>query len=134
MKLIRNAIIVGVVLTIFSYLSILLLLKVFPAIFEDYYNPIFISSGLRDLLFYLHGFVLALALAWIWHKTKSLYHGAALIRAFEFGFMYTLTAFIPIFWITLSAMDLSLSMIVSWIIYGAIQTIIAGFIFAKIDP
>lgn len=134
MKLVKNALIAGVALTVLGYLGILVMLKLFPSLFEDYYNPIFISTGSRNILFYLHGFILAFALAWVWHKTKSLFHGTALVRALEFGFMYTLTAFVPIFWITLSAMDLTFTMILSWIIYGAIQTIIAGFIFAKIDP
>ncbi|HQW10608.1 MAG TPA: hypothetical protein PK076_01545 [Saprospiraceae bacterium] len=134
MKIVKWGLIGGVILSLTGYLGIYVMIHLSPNMFDDYYNPIFKSSPDRNFLFYTHGFILALVLSWLWEKTKSLYHGTMLLRAGEFTMMYVITAFIPIFWLTLSAMDLTFSMIFTWLIYGAVQTLIAGLIYSKFNP
>jgi hypothetical protein len=37
-------------------------------------------------------------------------------------------------WISFSALDITVVMVLSWFVYGLVQAIIAGVVFAKINP
>jgi hypothetical protein len=45
-----------------------------------------------------------------------------------------LIALLPVMWITFSSMDITLTMVTSWFLYGLLQAIIAGLFFAKVNP
>ncbi|MGZ5304694.1 MAG: hypothetical protein ACXWDO_11315, partial [Bacteroidia bacterium] len=73
--------------------------KFFPELFIDYNNPLFNSDGSRDILFYLHAFIISLALAWFWDRFKGLFHGPFFLRGLEFGLVYSIVALLPVMWI-----------------------------------
>lgn len=133
-KIFFTGLIAGIVLFIVSYCSLYLAIKFFPSFFADYVNPLFSSDQRRDILFYAHAFVIAIALSWFWERFKGLFHGPFLLRGLEFGLVYAVVSLLPVMWITFSAMDVTIPMVLSWFFYGLVQAMIAGVIFAKINP
>jgi hypothetical protein len=133
-KIMFPGLIAGAVLFILSYGSVYLGIRFFPNLFLDYNNPLFNSEGNRDVLFYMHAFVISFALSWFWDRFKGLFHGAFILRGLEFGSIYALVALLPVMWITFSAMDVTAYMVLSWLLYGFAQAIVAGILFAKLNP
>jgi hypothetical protein len=133
-KVFTSGLIVGIILFIISYGGLYAAIHFFPEVFVSYNNPLFNSDGSRDVLFYLHAFIIALALSWFWERFKGLFRGSFLLRGFEFGSVYAVVALLPVMWITFSSLDISVTMVVSWFLYGLFQSIIAGIIFARINP
>lgn len=133
-KIIFPGLLAGTILFTLCYGSLYLAVQFFPGIFVEYSNPLFNSDGSRDLLFYLHAFIISLALSWFWERFKSLFHGHFLLRGLEFGFVYSVVALLPVMWITFSALDITVLMVFSWFAYGLMQAIIAGTVFAKLNP
>ncbi len=133
-KVIIPGLITGVVLFIISYGGLYLSVQFFPSLFTDYNNPLFSSDGERDILFYMHAFIISMALSWFWAKFKGIFHGPLIIKALHFGLVYALIALLPVMWITFSAMDITVAMVSSWLFYGFIQAVIAGMILEKLNP
>ena len=133
-KILKSGLIAGIILFIVSYGGLFLSIRFFPALFVDYNNPLFNSDGSRDVLFYMHAFIISLALSWFWERFKLLFHGPFLLRGLEFGSVYAIVALLPVMWITFSSLDISIAMVASWFFYGLFQAVVAGIIFAKINP
>ena len=133
-KVLKAGLISGVILFVVSYGGLYLTIKFFPNFFVEYNNPLFNSDGSRDTLFYLHAFIISLALSWFWERFKTLFQGPAILRGIEFGSVYALVALLPVMWITFSSLDITMLMVVSWFLYGLFQAVLAGIIFAKINP
>jgi hypothetical protein len=133
-KMIYTGLITGVVLSLISYGALYLGIRFFPGFFVAYNNPLFNSDGSRDFFFYSHAFVISMALSWFWERSKGLFRGPFLMRGLEFGGMYALVALLPVMWITFSAMDVTTLMVASWFAYGLLQAVMAGIIFARINP
>jgi hypothetical protein len=133
-KVLLSGLIAGILLFVISYGGLYLAIQYFPELFVDYNNPLFNSDGSRDVLFYLHAFIISFALSWFWDRFKALFHGSFVLRGLEFGFVYSLVALLPVMWITFSALDITILMVLSWFVYGLVQAIIAGLIFSKLNP
>ena len=133
-KVLVSGLIAGIVLFVVSYGSLFLAINLFPGIFVEYNNPLFNSDGSRNLLFYLHAFIISFALSWFWERFKGLFKGPFLLRGLEFGFVYAMVALLPVMWITFSSLDITFTMVLSWFLYGLVQAVIAGILFAKINP
>jgi hypothetical protein len=133
-KILISGLITGCILFVVSYGSLFLAVKFFPFVFTEYFNPLFNSDGSRDVLFYLHAFIFSFALSWFWERFKNLFKGMFMLRGLEFGFVYSIIALLPVMWISFSALDITLAMVSSWFAYGLIQAIIAGMVFAKVNP
>ncbi len=133
-KLLSSGLVAGVVLLALSFGMLYLTILVFPNLAEQYYNPIFRTDSDRNFLFYIHPFVLGLALAWFWERFKEQFSGHFLLRALELGVVYAIVAVLPTMWITFSAIDVSLTMVLTWLLYGFVQAIVAGIVFTKMNP
>ncbi len=133
-KILTSGLIAGCILFVLSYGGLFLAVRFFPALFTQYNNPLFNSDGSRDVLFYLHAFIISLALSWFWDRFKSLFKGAFILRGLEFGLVYSIIALLPVMWISFSSLDISIAMVSSWFLYGLMQAIIAGVVFAKVNP
>jgi hypothetical protein len=133
-KILITGLIAGCILFILSYGGLFLGIRFFPSLFVAYDNPLFSSDGSRDILFYMHAFIISFALSWFWDRFKSLFKGTFVMRGLEFGFVYSIIALLPVMWITFSSLDITVVMIVSWFLYGLAQAIVAGLVFAKINP
>jgi hypothetical protein len=133
-KILISGLIAGGILFVFSYGGLFLAVRFFPALFTEYNNPLFNSDGKRDILFYLHAFIISFALSWFWDRFKGLFKGTFIIRGLEFGFVYSIIALLPVMWISFSALDITVATVLSWFVYGLLQAIVAGVVFAKINP
>lgn len=129
-----NGLLVGIILFVISYGGLFLSIRFFPELFLDYNNPLFNSDGSRDVLFYLHAFIISMALSWFWDRFKGLFRGNFILRGIEFGVVYGLVALLPVMWITFSAMDITVIMVGSWFVYGLLQATVAGIILARLNP
>jgi hypothetical protein len=132
-KIILSGLIAGSILFLLSYGGLYMAVKFFPDMFVEYNNPLFNSDGSRDVLFYLHAFIISFALSWFWERFKGLFHGTFITRGVEFGLVYAMVALMPVMWITFSSLDISISTVISWFLYGLVQAIIAGLVLAKIN-
>lgn len=101
---------------------------------DEYFSPVFRSSGSTDWLFYAHPFVLSYALKWFWERYKGLFSGGVILRAAEVAFVYGIVAMMPVLWLTFSAIDVSFQMVATWFVYGFLQAFVAGLVFAKFNP
>jgi len=124
----------GAALLILSYIALYLVVAFFPSMAEQYYDPIFSFEGEKGIMYFIHPFILSFALAWFWRRFKSLFHGPFWWRGIEMGLVYGLIATLPAMWITFSAMSVSFGLVFSWLIYGVLQAVVVGIIFAKISP
>ncbi|MDZ4707194.1 MAG: hypothetical protein SH818_02235 [Saprospiraceae bacterium] len=133
-KIILKGLTAGTVLLIVSYLALYLLVLLFPGIAEQYYDPIFSLEGNKTWMFFLHPFIISFALAWFWSRFKTLFNGSYWFRGLEVGLVYGLIAILPSMWMIYSALSVSLTMVISWGIYGLMQAVIAGIISARLSP
>ena len=133
-KIIRSGLIAGALLFILCYGGLYLGIRLFPALFMDYNNPLFNSDGNRDVFFYMHAFIISFALSWFWDRFKGLFHGHFILRGLEFGFVYAMVSLLPVMWITFSSLDITFFMVLSWFLYGFFQAVVAGTLFAKLNP
>jgi hypothetical protein len=106
----------------------------FPKIADEYFSPVFRRAGETDWTFYVHPFILAVALKWFWERYKGIFKGGVFLRAIEVALVYGIVALLPILWLTFSAIDVSFKMVITWFIYGLVQAFAAGLIFAKFNP
>jgi len=133
-KILTAGLIAGFILFALSYGGLYVAVRFFPAFFVEYNNPLFNSTGSRDILFYMHPFIISFALAWFWDRFKGMFKGMFIIRGVEFGLVYSIIALLPVMWISFSALDITVTMVSSWFAYGLAQAIIAGLVFAKLNP
>ena len=109
---------------------------IFPSVAAEYQNPDLFrpwDDPLMSLIF-VHPFILGLALAWAWDKTKDLFKERDVFwRCCQFAGAYWLIS-IPGMLISYSTFPVSLTMIVSWSLSGFAQAVVAGWIFAKRNP
>lgn len=124
----------SIVLLIMSFVMLKLSIYLFPVLTMEYLSPVFRSAGKMDWLYYVHPLIISIALLWFWERYKGIFSGPCILRAFEVALVYGIVAMIPVLWLTFSAIDVSLQMILTWLLYGFIQAFAAGIVFAKLNP
>ena len=133
-KLIVSILVSSVVLLVLSFLMIYGSIYFIPDITSEYLSPVFRSAGKFDWMYFSHPFILSIALKWFWERYKNIFVGNLVLKALEVALVYGVVAMIPVLWLTFSAIDVSLTMIFTWLVYGFIQAFAAGVIFAKLNP
>jgi hypothetical protein len=133
-KVVVSVLVAGIVLLLLSlgmfYASMLL----FPSITEEYLSTVFRNAGKADWLYYMHPFILSISLKWFWERYKDIFKGPVLLRAIEVALVYGIVALLPVLWLTFSVIDVSLKMVLTWLLYGFIQAFAAGILFARLNP
>jgi hypothetical protein len=130
-KVIVSGVIASAVLLAFAFLCLMLMPVLLPKVAEEYYNPAFVNDASRNALYYVQPVILSFSLAWFWNRFKGILNGNWFIKGLEMGLIYLLIATLPGMIITFSAIDVSLLVIATWLLYGFLQASIAGLIFAK---
>ena len=133
-KLIISILVSTVLLLALSFLMLYISIQFFPGVSAEYLSPVFRSAGRVDWMYFIHPLILSIALKWFWERYKSMLPGNILLRALEVALVYGVVALIPVLWITFSAIDVSLTMISTWLLYGFVQSFAAGIVFAKLNP
>ena len=134
--MLKSGLIAGIALSIISYGGLFLAVNIsfFTPFFVEYLSGVFVSDQSRDLFFYSHSMIIRFALSFFWDRFKAVFNGHFIIRGIEFGLVYSLTGLLPILWMTYSQIDVSATMVLSWLLFGLFQSSIAGIIFAKMNP
>jgi hypothetical protein len=133
-KIIWPGILAGIAMLVIG-MAVSYLFMILPSVAADYSNSSIMRSWSDPLmsLFFLYPFVLGIALAWVWNRTKNLFKGNTWKRGLKFGFAYLIIATIPGMLISYSSFPLSLWTIISWIVSGFVNAVVAGLIFAKMN-
>ena len=133
-KVVISGSIAGLVLVALSFVALYATILLLPGVALEYYDAAFRTNGTGTILYYLHPFILSLALAWFWERFKGVFTGSFMMRGIEFGLVYLLVATLPAMWIIYSAMSVTLIIVLTWFVYGFIQAVIAGLIFERLNP
>jgi len=136
-KIISVGLLVGVVNLVVGMLLSQIYNFVFPALAREYTNFALFRPWSDPLMsmYFLYPFLLGIALAWIWDKTKKLVEGkTAFERAYRFGLAYLIIAGLPGMFITYSSFQVSFTMVLSWLVVGFVEAVVAGWVFAKKNP
>jgi hypothetical protein len=133
-KIIASALVAGVILLILSILGLYITIWFFPGLAEQYFDPAFDTQSSRVMIYFLHPFVISLALSWFWSRVKGVLKGSFITRGIEFGGIYALVATLPMMWLIYSAMNVSLEMVATWFVLAVVQGLIAGLVFEKMNP
>ena len=123
----------GVVLLVLSIVGLYATILLFPGLAVQYFDPTFDAQSERYLLYFAHPFIVGLALSWFWDRFKGILKGSFLGRGIEFGMAYALVAVFPMMWLIYSAINVSLALVVSWLLFGILQGVAAGLIFGKMN-
>ena len=124
----------GVVLLILSIMGLYATIWFFPGLAGQYFDPAFDTVEGRVMLYYVHPFVISMALSWFWTRFKGVLTGSFLTRGIEFGLIYVLIAVLPMMLLIYSAMNLSIGMVSSWFLLALVQAVVAGLVFEKMNP
>jgi hypothetical protein len=133
-KIALSALVAGIVLLILSILGLYITIWFFPGIAGQYFDPAFDTQSSRVMIYFLHPFVISLALSWFWSRFKGVLTGSFITRGIEFGVIYVLVAVFPMMWLIYSAMNVSFEMVTTWFVLAIIQGLIAGLVFEKMNP
>ncbi len=133
-KIIFSGLIAGVVLLILSILGLYVNMLIFPDLAMQYFQPTFNEQSGRVMLYFIHPFIIAMALSSFWNRMKEILKGSFLTRGIEFGIIYALIATFPAMWLVFSSITVSWQMVATWFVLGLIQAIIAGLVCEKINP
>jgi hypothetical protein len=133
-KIMLSGIVAGIVLLALSVLGLYVTIWLFPSIAEQYFGPAFNTQSNRVMIYYIHPFIISLALAWFWSRYKGVLTGSFITRGIEFGLIYAFIAIFPMMWLLYSAINVSLEMLVTWFVLGILQGIVSGLIFEKMNP
>jgi hypothetical protein len=133
-KIIISGLVAGVALCLLSILGLYITLWFFPGIAAQYFDPAFDVPSGRFLFYYIHPFIISMALAWFWSRFKGVLTGSFISRGIEFGMIYILIATFPMMWLIYASMNVSFMMILTWSTLALVQGIIAGLVFEKMNP
>src|ERR1700685_3594090 len=120
-KIFIAGLVAGVVLLILSVLGLYTTIWLFPNLAAQYFDPAFDTQSSRVMIYYIHPFVISMALSWFWNRTKGVLTGSFLTRGIEFGLIYALVAIFPMMWLIYSAMSISIAMVTTWFVLGLLQ-------------
>ena len=112
-----------------------LVMKFCPTLMSEYDN-VSLYRSMKDpitMLFSLHPFILAMILAFVWDKSKSLFTAKRFLsRGIQFGLIY-FSIVIPGLFISYVTSPYSIGMIFSWTISVLLEALVAGMIFEKVN-
>jgi hypothetical protein len=112
-----------------------LVMKCCPTLISEYDNTSLYRS-MKDpitMLFSLHPFILAMILAFVWDKSKSLFTAKRFLsKGMQFGLIYFVIV-IPGLFISYVTSPYSIEMIFSWAISVLLGALVAGMIFEKVN-
>ena len=133
-KIVMAGLAAGVVLLVLSVVGLYVTIWLFPGLAQQYFDPAFDTQAGRVMLYYMHPFVISLALSFFWARFKGSLKGSLLTKGIEFGLIYVLIATFPMMWLIYSAMSVSLAIVATWLLLALVQGVVAGMVFEKMNP
>ena len=132
-KIILSGLAAGLLLLVLSVVGLYGTVWLFPKLAVQYFDPVFDAQEGRYMVYFVHPFIIGLALSWFWDRFKGILKGSFLGRGIEFGIMYVVVAVFPMMWLIYSAINVSLGLVISWLLLGMFQGVAAGLLFGKIN-
>lgn len=132
-KIFVSGLIAGALLVILSIALLYFILWLLPDMALEYFGPAFISQAYRNALFYIHPFVIAIGLSWLWAGLQDIFKGPPLLKSLKFGLVYVAIATFPYMLLIYSAIDVSSPVILTWLAFGFIEATIVSIIFNTLD-
>mgnify|MGYP001235044069 CR=1 FL=1 len=133
-KIIISGLVAGVVLLILSIIGLYITLWFLPDIAMQYFNPAFNDQSKRYIIYIIHPFIISFALSWFWSRFRTSLKGSFITRGIEFGLIYMIISVVPFMLMLYSTIDVSLAMLGTWFVFGAMQGFISGLVFGKMNP
>ncbi len=133
-KIIGVGLLAGIVLLILSIAGLYITVWFFPGLAQQYFDPAFTNESGRYLLYFIHPFIIGIALSWFWSRFKGILKGSFITRGIEFGLIYGMVASFPMMWLIYSAMNVSLELVATWFVLALVQGLVAGLVFEKMNP
>ncbi|HBB02438.1 MAG: hypothetical protein US89_C0019G0007 [Candidatus Peregrinibacteria bacterium GW2011_GWF2_38_29] len=108
---------------------------VFPGLTSEYETSGVFRAWTEPLmsLYFLSPFVMGIAFAWTWNKTKSLFKGSIWKRALMFSLALFFVTTVPGMFISYASFKISLLMIASWTLSSFVQEFVGGLVLAKMN-
>jgi hypothetical protein len=135
-KFILPALLGGLLLLIGSMAVGMIFNAIFPGLATEYTNPGLFRPWSDPLmnLYYLHPFLTMLLLAWIWDLVKPVVLGKNTFgRGLKFGLAFWVVSGIPGMLISFASFQVSLLMILSWLLGNLIGLIISCWVFPQFN-
>lgn len=109
--------------------------SMFPVLNLEFANPALFRPWSDPLmsLYFLYPFVLGLILAWFWDKYKHAFEGSKFAKVKKFTLTYWLISAIPGMFITYSSFQVSLLMIISWLLGGLVEVFVIAWVLVKMN-
>jgi len=133
-KIVIGGLVAGGILLVLSVLGLYSTIWLFPGLASQYFDPAFNTGEGRVVLYYIHPFIISIALSWFWNRFKGVLTGSFITKGIEFGLIYTLIATLPVMVLIYSAMSVSISIVTTWFILALLQGTVAGLVFEKVNP
>lgn len=135
-KIVWPGLIAGMVMLVLGLLLGPVFNALFPATSLEYQNSEVFRPWNDPLmtLYFIYPFLLGIALAFIWEKTRKLWPGKNLNeKALNFSAIYWILTNIPGMWITYSSFRVSFVMVVSWSLSSLIEVIGASLVLSRMN-
>lgn len=132
-KVLLSGLLAGFAMLLVSIGLCSFLMKFCPALVSQYDNTSLYRS-MEDpitMLFYIHPFIVAMILAFLWDKAKILFAAKRFLsRGIQFGLIYFVVV-IPGLFISYITSPYSIEMIFSWAVSVLLGALVAGLILEK---
>lgn len=135
-KVMKSGLAAGGVMLLVSLIAGQILNMFLPGLAQEYQNPGLFRPWSDPLmsLYFLCPFIQGFAMAWVWEKTKTLFHKVEpKKRGVKFGYIFFLATSIPGILMSYASFPVSLMMTVSWTIAGLVQTVTGGWVLGKMN-
>ena len=134
-KIIGHGLLAGLVMLIVAMILSYAFNAIWPSLAAEYAKTDIFRPWDDPImsLFFAYYFVLGIIFAWVWSKTKQLFKGKCCHRALHFGLAMWLVLSIPGMWMSYASFQLSLGIILSWLVMNLINYVIVGLLFAKLN-
>jgi hypothetical protein len=134
-RVVLSVLLSGIILLLLGAIMFFVGAQFLPGVTQQYFSSVFRSSaGNTDWMYYADPFIVSIALKWFWERYKAILKGSLFLKALEIALVYGVVALLPVLWLTFSAIDVSLAMVITWLFYGLVQAFAAGVIFAMLNP
>lgn len=133
-KVLLSGLIATIILFIVSVVALYATIYLLPELALEYYEPAFRSTQQGTIMYFLHPLIISFALAWFWDRFKGQFGKPRLLKELEFGLVYLVVATIPSMWMIYSAMAVSIEQVLTWLLYGFVQALIAAAVFVRVNP
>lgn len=135
-KIFIPGVVAGVVMLVAAVVVGLLTSLALPSMAKEYENTNLFRS-MSDpimLLYFVYPFLLGVALAWVWDRTKGVIgEGSIWMRGGKFARAFWIVSALPGILMSYSSFPISLALALSWLLSSMVQLLCAGYIYARMN-